>query len=182
MEITQLAKFKFLKFCAIFINMEKKDLEILINKGLTQREIAKESKVGQTTLRYWLNKLELKTKNEQKPRDKKHKCYVCGEEDKSLFYGNDKEVCSHCHNERVKKAGKEKRDYTIEKLGGKCISCGFKKYTCSLDVHHLDPKKKDVNFQSMRGWSLKRIDKEIKHCVLLCKNCHAAHHSGYIEL
>lgn len=162
--------------------MEKEILIELIENGLTQREIGLKLDKSQTTVRYWLKTFGLKTKNLKKPRDKKHKCYKCGETNPLNFYGNDKDVCSFCHNKRVLLKAKEKRDYVIKKLGGECLNCGFNDYKCSLDVHHLDPLKKDPNFKSMRGWSLNRIDSEIINCVLLCKNCHAAVHSNLIHL
>ena len=160
--------------------MEKELLLDLIEQGMTQREISEEIGKSQTTVTYWLKKHNLSTKHNKQPREKKHRCYKCGDEDPENFYGDDKVVCKTCHNDRVSKAGRDKRAYAIEKLGGKCVACGFDKYQCSLDIHHLDPKKKDPNFNSLRGWSLNRIDNEIKHCTILCKNCHAAHHNGLI--
>ena len=88
-------------------------------------------------------------------------------------------MCGKCHNDYTKDQGKQKRRYAVAKLGGKCVSCGFNKYIESLDIHHTDPTIKDDNFRSMRGWSLNRIDQEIQFCVLLCKNCHSAFHSGH---
>ncbi len=151
----------------------------LIEKGMTQREIGKELNLSQTNIRYWLKKFELKTLNlKGRRRFKPCLCRVCGEKDSNNFYGKDKEICGNCSNERVKKAGREKKEYARKKLGGKCIICEFEKYQSSLDIHHLNPEIKDENFKSMRGWSLKRIDEEIKNCILLCKNCHAAYHSN----
>ena len=111
-----------------------------------------------------------------------HNCGHCGEKNPESFYGNKKTVCAKCHNSYTMKLGKEKRKYAVAKLGGKCISCGFDKWIVSLDIHHLDPSTKDPKFSQMRGWSLSRIDREIKNCVLLCRNCHAAHHGGFLEL
>lgn len=162
--------------------MEREILIDLINQNLTQREICVKLGKSQTTIRYWLSKFGLVTNNLQKPREKAHLCNKCGETNPNNFYGNDKHVCSKCHNSRVMVAGKQKRDYAIEQLGGSCKICGFNEYKCSLDIHHLNPKIKDSNFKSMRGWSIKRIDKEIEYCVLLCKNCHSAYHNGLVEL
>ncbi len=166
-------------------NMEKTKLIELIFDGKTQREIGIELSASQTTVRYWLKVYGLATLNRRgrgmfKPRC----CKRCGETDQTKFYGNDREVCSKCHNARVQLAAKEKREYAIGKLGGKCSNpeCGFNKYTCSMDIHHLNPSKKDEHFKSMRGWSIERIDKEIEHCILLCRNCHAALHKGVLKL
>jgi len=103
----------------------------------------------------------------------------CGERDPNKYYGHKKSMCGNCHNEYTIRVGREKKAYARGILGDKCVSCSFDKYPECLDIHHLDPTVKDTNFRSMRGWSLSRIDKEIKGCVLLCKNCHTAYHSGY---
>jgi hypothetical protein len=162
--------------------MEREVLIDLINQNFTQREICVKLGKSHTSIRYWLKKFGLSTNNSQKPREKLHLCNQCGETEPNKFYGNDKYVCGKCHNNRVMTNGKVKRDYAIKKLGGVCKICGFSKYKCSLDIHHLYPEIKDSNFRSMRCWSIERIDKEIEHCVLLCKNCHSAHHNGLVEL
>lgn len=161
--------------------MEKQILIKLIEANLTQREIATETGKSTTTVVYWLEKYKLSTNNAKGPRISKHKC-KCGETDPTKFYGDDKKHCSSCHSKRVANASKEKRTYALEKLGNKCKACGFDKYKCSLDIHHLDPSIKDDNFRSMRGWSIERIYKEIESCVLLCKNCHSAHHAGLLDI
>lgn len=107
------------------------------------------------------------------------KCLYCGETDPTKFYGNKKKVCAKCHNQDVKKRGQDNREFAIDQLGGKCVACGYDTYLCSLDIHHTDADDKDENFRSMRGWSKERILKEIEQCILLCRNCHQAHHSGY---
>jgi len=162
--------------------MDKEVLIEMIENKLSQREIAEKVGKSQTTVRHWLKKYGLSTRYLKKPRDKTHYCYQCGEDNPENFYGNDKQVCAKCHNKRVIKLGKEKREYAIKQLGGECKSCGYNKYNPSLDIHHLDPNKKDSNFSSLRGWSLERIDKEIEGCILLCKNCHAAHHAGLLDI
>ncbi len=111
-----------------------------------------------------------------------HKCIKCGETDPNKFYGNKKSYCSKCHNEYTVNLGKEKRKYIIDTLGGKCVNCGFNKWQASFDVHHIDSKKKDINWGQVRGWSKKRIDKELKGCVLFCSNCHRAIHSKELIL
>ena len=105
----------------------------------------------------------------------------CGETDPSKFYGKKKWICSKCHNQYTIHKGHQKRDKVLEFLGRKCSRCSYDEFPCSLDVHHVDTSKKDVNFSSMRGWNWERIKEELKNCVLLCKNCHAAFHSNFWE-
>lgn len=103
----------------------------------------------------------------------------CGEANPTKFYGQKKKICARCHNLYTAKKYQENKQFIIKYLGGKCISCGFLKYNCSLDVHHKNPKEKNINFRHIRGWSKKRIIAEIRRCVLLCRNCHQAYHTGY---
>lgn len=156
--------------------MNKEELQKFIDSGLSTRSISKITNKSQTSIRYWLSKYSIENKKQDIC-----KC-SCGETIPEKFYGNKKSICASCHNLYTIKKGIEKRLYALDKLGGKCVNCGYCEFTCSLDIHHLDPKIKDVNFSSFRGWTLKRIDKEIENCVLLCKNCHSAYHSGYINL
>jgi len=112
-----------------------------------------------------------------------HKCSFCGETNPANFYGHKKTVCSTCHNEYTIKKGREKRDYIIHILGGKCSNCGFDRWTSCLEVHHVNQETKDTKWIHVKGWSKKRIDSELeKGCILLCSNCHHAFHSGELNL
>ena len=42
----------------------------------------------------------------------------------------------------VAKRRKQLREKAIEYKGGKCMICGYKKYSGALDFHHLDEKTK----------------------------------------
>lgn len=108
-------------------------------------------------------------------------CSKCGETNPTMFYQNHNTICKSCKNIETYKLSKKKRKFAIDKLGGKCVICGFNKYECALDIHHVNPETKDSNFSSMRHWSYNRILHEIKDCVLLCKNCHAALHHGDLK-
>jgi hypothetical protein len=105
----------------------------------------------------------------------------CGENDPSRFYGQ-KSVCIRCHNNYTMHRGADVKAKARQELGGKCCVCGYEKFQVSLDIHHKDPESKDPNFRTMRSWSWERVQREIKGCVLLCKNCHAALHCGLIGL
>lgn len=162
--------------------MEKHLLHDSVERGETLNQIAKTFNLSQTSIRYWLKKFGLKLKRGargKKPKDFQfpRKC-SCGEIDPNKFYGNKTTVCGKCHNKKVHSKGKENRVYILKKLGGECVNCGFNKWKASLDVHHLNPSKKDVAFSTIRYWTRDKIDKEIEKCVLLCRNCHAAFHSG----
>ena len=160
-------------------------LKSLVDEGLSIRQIAARLETSPTNVRYWLRVHNLKTNcrpNRAERNSAHNRNCACGENDSSKFYGNKFWICAKCWNSRAIQRSKEKVAWARKKLGGKCVACGFDKYICSLDIHHLVPAEKDVAFRTMRFWSLERIEKEIEKCVLLCKNCHAAFHSGEIVL
>ena len=110
----------------------------------------------------------------------RYRC-LCGEINPKKFYGKKKHICASCHNKYTKELGKDKKNYVVSNLGGKCVVCGFNKFNSALDVHHLDPSIKEASMRRMLGWSKKNIDKEIETCVLMCSNCHRGVHSGDIK-
>ena len=160
--------------------MDKNLLQNYVSLNYSTRKIAQLENKSQTTIRHWLKKYELKT-NLNTFEFNEYKC-KCGETNPEKFYGHKKSVCADCHNDYVMNSGKNKKQSARKHLGGCCKICGFDKYPCSLDIHHLDPTVKDKNFKFMRGWSWERILQEIETCVLLCKNCHAALHAGLVNL
>jgi hypothetical protein len=121
------------------------------------------------------------TKNLSKKLKDEYKC-ACGETRPEKFYGIKKSVCSKCHKEYTLRIGQEKRKKAIDYLGGECKNCGYDKYYGAIDLHHLDPRKKDSDFNNLRGWSWERIKKEIKNCVPLCATCHREVHAGVTKI
>jgi len=66
-------------------------------------------------------------------------------------------------------------------IGCKC--CPEVEGIC-LELHHLDPNKKEINPSDMlkNGWSWKKIMKEAVKCIVLCSNCHKKVHAKLINL
>jgi hypothetical protein len=167
--------------------MEQELLASLIEKGHSSREIAQRFNKSPNSVLYWARKYGLRWRQTSfgpgyQPRLLPHKCAQCGETDPQKFYGNKRSMCGPCHNAYTKRAGMERRLKAIEQLGGHCCICGYNQYPCSLDFHHRDPKLKDTNYNAMRSWSWDRTLAELKKCTLLCKNCHAAVHAGFLKL
>lgn len=170
--------------------MEKEVLILHLQQWKSVRQIAIDLNTSFTNVRYWLNKYELHTKrgpygklpNDPNPNGKPRKCIYCGEDDLTKFYGHKLKVCGRCHNNYCITKGQEKKGKVIAYLGGNCRICGFDVFKSALDMHHLDPSKKDPNFSGWRGWSWQRIEQELQNCVLLCRNCHAGVHEGKLSL
>lgn len=160
-------------------HMNKSKLQDLVEDGHTQREISKRTGLSQSTIRYWLKKHNLATAAAA-GRNKKHSC-LCGETDSSKFYGHRKSLCKTCDNQRVVKKNRNNMSWAREQKGNACQHCGYNEYQSALCFHHLNPNEKDPNATNMSGWSRKRLKREIEKCILLCSNCHIAHHSNELQ-
>lgn len=66
----------------------------------------------------------------------------------------------------------------MEYLGGKCNQCGRTGHPAGFDFHHVgDDKEFRIGSAANKSWDV--IKKELDKCELLCKYCHAVHHSKY---
>lgn len=83
-------------------------------------------------------------------------------------------------SELVKKWRRRTKARIIEAMGGKCQCCGYNKCHNSLDLHHINPEEKELAFGGIRAspkrWEL--IVKELRKCILVCRNCHGEIHAG----
>lgn len=67
------------------------------------------------------------------------------------------------------------------KVQQKCCKCGEAE-TCCLDLHHVDPKQKDIAVAMVtRAWTWEKLQTEIQKCIVVCRNCHAKIHAGLID-
>jgi len=163
--------------------MDKQFLEKMLEEGMSMNDISKQENKSLSSIRYWCKKYNLKSKYTSIKNSKTlHKCGMCGETNPEKFYGHKKRVCGKCHSAYTLELGKKKRDFIIESMGGKCVFCGYDKYSSALHVHHLNPSKKDPKFANIRSWNQTRIVDEIKGCVLLCACCHSAVHANQLIL
>ena len=76
------------------------------------------------------------------------------------------------------------KDRIVNSFGGKCNICGYNKCSNALELHHLDPSKKEFSFGSVRAspkkWS--SIVEELRKCIMLCAHCHREIHFGSVDL
>ena len=85
--------------------------------------------------------------------------------------------------EAVKRRRKKLREMARATQGSKCMICGYNKCQRALSFHHIDPSKKEFDLSSRgvtRSW--KKVEAEIKKCVLVCANCHMEIHDGITQL
>jgi 5-methylcytosine-specific restriction endonuclease McrA len=82
--------------------------------------------------------------------------------------------------QRVKNWRADTKHKAMKALGGCCQICGYDKHYSALDLHHLEPDKKEFNLSKVlvRPMAAKKIVDELEKCVLLCSNCHRELHAG----
>lgn len=71
----------------------------------------------------------------------------------------------------------------VDLKGGKCQLCGYNKCNGALEFHHIDAPGKEFGISGeglSRSW--KRVEEELKKCILVCSNCHCEIHSGLAQL
>ena len=71
------------------------------------------------------------------------------------------------------KARRERKEYLIQLLGGKCSVCGYDKCIAALEFHHRDPQTKLFSLgkdRMLKRWEI--VLEEAQKCDLLCANCH----------
>ena len=79
---------------------------------------------------------------------------------------------------RIAKQKQDRWDKYMQEIGGQqCSICGFKdEYRGCFDLHHTDPKEKDMNPSQAMCGSYKSFKEEADKCILVCSNCHRKIH------
>jgi hypothetical protein len=84
--------------------------------------------------------------------------------------------CKTCFNNYTTTRFRARKKQAVAYMGSRCVDCGgtFPYYV--YDFHHLDPTRKEVQFNSLRRRSWEKIKAELDKCILLCANCHRIRH------
>ena len=172
--------------------MDKNNLIKLIDENLSIRDISEKTEKSYSSIRYWLKKFNLKTnyldiKNENK-LDINKKCPKCNEnKNKKEFYkrSSGKRMnelggyCKDCSNKYHTLRVRNVKIKMIRYKGSECENCKLSLDDSNyyvFDFHHIDPMKKDPNFNRIKYQKWEKIKSEIDKCKLLCSNCHRTEH------
>lgn len=75
--------------------------------------------------------------------------------------------------------GRQRKQLLIQRKGGRCERCGYRRNEAALAFHHLEPADKsfplDIRHCSDTSWDA--LLAEARKCQLLCLNCHAEIHN-----
>ena len=66
-------------------------------------------------------------------------------------------------------------EFLREERSKGCCKCKESRYYV-IDFHHLNPGEKSFTIGATNRWTKTQLEKEIKKCIRLCKNCHAELH------
>ena len=127
-------------------------------------------------------------------------CPKCSEDKKLSEFNKNKNkkdgyanLCRSCVKYYQNKYYKENKDKFVSKMmirkktlnkfivdikiKSGCKVCG-ENHIATLDFHHRNPedKKLDITRAVANGWGIKRLQKEIDKCDVLCSNCHRKLH------
>lgn len=83
--------------------------------------------------------------------------------------------------ERNRKRAERATAYLQQVKSTGCIKCPEREVV-ALDLHHLDPLKKEFAFSAYRNASIEKLKTEVQKCVVICSNCHRKLHAGLIKL
>ncbi len=163
-------------------------LAVLVDEGLTLREIADRLDRSVATVRHWMDRFDLKTVRRRRPipsgspKRAQMRCRAHGVTEFVLesrgYYR-----CVSCRTQAVAKRRRLVKRTLVEEAGGRCALCGYGRCQQALHFHHVDPKTKKFHLGD-RGQcrSLTRSREEARKCVLLCGNCHAEVEAGLAQL
>lgn len=171
--------------------MEKKELQELIDEGLSQRTISEKTGNSHTSVRYWLKKYNLKTKNKtpQSTTDYENNQKYCSRCDETkvldeFYERTDSKAyasyCKKCSNQYYTERVRSVKIKMIEYKGGCCERCKLKledTHYSVFDFHHTNPEEKDPNFGKIKYQKWEVIKEEIDKCMLVCSNCHRIIHA-----
>jgi DNA-binding CsgD family transcriptional regulator len=179
--------------------LTREQLEPLVERGATLQQIAEELGRSVSTIRHWLRKYGLRTRNRRGlrtglareeielalkngARTLTRECKRHGETT-FVIENSGRTRCRRCRMERVVEWRRRKKATLVAEAGGRCQRCGYDRCFAALEFHHLDPKTKSFAL-SLRGVtrSLDACRAEAEKCALLCANCHAEVEVGAASL
>lgn len=176
--------------------VDRERLQELVEAGATIAEIAVHVDRSKATVRHWLRRYGLRTKNARgrRPAEEVAKAkdaglltptMVCVRHGETEFVleGRGHYRCKRCRSESVARHRRKIKETLAAEAGGKCILCGYNRCLTALAFHHVDPTQKRLAI-SENGvtLALASVREEAQKCVLVCANCHAEIESGLVSL
>jgi hypothetical protein len=173
--------------------VERIPLAMLVDQGLTQREIGERLGVAVSTVRHWLRVHGLRTQRQARraegPKARSGhppRCVqTCPKHGPTEFWLEQRGIyrCLRCRSEAVSRRRKKVKAILVAEAGGRCVLCGYDRCIAALHFHHRDAATKKFGV-SERGMTraLDVVRAEAAKCALVCSNCHAELEAGMVGL
>jgi len=176
--------------------IERGTLEALVGAGMTIAEMAAQLALSKGTVRHWLKRYGLQSKNSvgRRPAEATRAAKQAGlltvtraceqhGETEFILEGRGYYRCKRCRAEGVVRHRRKLKAILVHEAGGRCVVCGYDRHPRALEFHHLQPNDKRLAL-SANGvtLSLEALRAEARKCVLLCSNCHAEVEDGVVSL
>ncbi len=172
----------------------REQIERMIERGLSLREMATAVHRSPATIRHWIPKYRFTTSGmglrrkhlrEAKEAGRQHVTSRCRRHGITTFVLENRGYyrCRKCRRAGVSEWRRRAKRRLIAAAGGKCAICGYDEFPGALQFHHLDPATKlfAIGHEGVtRSFAAMRA--EATKCVLLCANCHAEVEGGYTTL
>jgi len=172
------------------------ELELLVEEGKSIAEIAEAVGRSKATVRHWLIRYGLKTRNGRGKRSSEEakaakqaglatvtmRCRRHGEAEFWLS-GRGYYRCKRCRSDAVARRRRKVKAILVEEAGGCCCICGYRRNMRALHFHHLEPSQKrhEINAKGV-AIALEKLRVEAQKCALLCSNCHAEVEDGITSI
>jgi transposase len=174
--------------------VDRERLMALVEAGKTIAEMAAELERSKTTIRHWLKRHGLKTRNAVGRRSDVSGAKAagllvvtrdCSEHGATEFVldRDGRYRCRRCRSDAVTRRRRRVKLLLVSEAGGACVACGYDRHPAALQFHHLDPAQKRMVVSAQGfGVGLDTLRAEARKCVLLCANCHAEVECGALRL
>ncbi|KKQ98865.1 MAG: HNH endonuclease [Candidatus Woesebacteria bacterium GW2011_GWB1_39_12] len=153
--------------------MDIDQLASLVEQGMSQRQIARETGYSQTNIKYWLNKFGLQTIHPNGQQKTINQCRFCG------VYVTRRKICWTCQCTLKRMTNKIR---AVRYKGGECVVCGWKgndEQVAGFEFHHTgNDKEFQVSDYWHYGWN--KVKPELDKCKMLCSICHRILHNKLI--
>ena len=169
-------------------SVPRRELEELVSRDLSVREIARALGRSPTTVRHWIGRYGLATTDRARRKHfdaRKRLKARCPRHGETTFIRHRKgpPSCARCRADSVTAWRRRAKAILVAEAGGSCAICGYSRCVGALEFHHVDPTTKRFALGG-RGLSraLERLREEASKCVLLCSNCHVEIEMGMAVL
>lgn len=174
--------------------LSKRQLEELIEEGLTIAEISVRVDRSKTTVRHWLQRHGLRTHSGRGRRRSPESLAArdagiavttmsCRRHGMTAYVrdGRGYYRCRRCRAEAVARRRRKMKATLVQEAGGACSICGYAESMRALHFHHVEPNEKRIEINAKGvALSLETLRAEARKCILLCSNCHAEVEDGAV--